>query len=252
MENRTYKYLPLNEMYIGVHFQADPPVGSLDLQQLFQEVKADFKDKQYIFPIIERVGNIDKIPTEPEKVWLHSEDNTKLLQFGRDRMVYNWRAGEAQSVIYPKYENIKLNFFKYWDILSNYIRKYTDRTLNVRMCELYYSNILPIGVDHFLKNDTDLHKALNFVSPYPGNYKAVIPHINLQIPVDQDTLFLRLEKIKDNKNNSEAFLLVFSMRTNKKIDDIDRGWYDEANQNIRQFFEKITTENIKKFWKGEL
>ena len=252
MENRIYKHPPLNEMYISIHFQADPPVGSLDLQQFFQEVKADFKDKQYIFPIIERVGSIDKIPTEPEKVWLHSEDNTKLLQFGKDRMVYNWREGETQSVIYPKYENIKLDFFKYWDILSSYIRKYTDRKLNIKMCELYYSNVLYIGTDHFLKNDMDLYKVLNFLSPYPEGYKSIIPHVNLQIPIDQDTLFLRLEKIKDNKNNNEAFLLVFSMRTDKKIDDIDKGWYDSANKNIRQFFEKITTENIKKFWKGEL
>lgn len=251
MESRTYKHPPINEMYIGVHFHADPPIGALDLQQFFLKVETDFKDKQYIFPIIERIGNIDKIPAEPEKVWFHSEDKTKLLQFGRDRMVYNWRAGETQPVSYPKYENIKPGFFKYWDILSNYIKKYKNRTLNIRMCELYYSNILFIGENEFLKDNTDLYKALNFISPYPENYKSVIPHINLQIPVDQGTLLLKLEKIKNNKDNREAFLLVFSMRTNKKLDDIDRDWYDKAHLNIRQFFEETTTEDIRNFWKGE-
>ena len=91
MENRTYKRPPINEMYLGVHFRADPPIGALDLQQFFHKVKADFKNKQYLFPLIERVGNIDKITAEPEKVWFHSENKTNLLQFGRDRMVYNWR-----------------------------------------------------------------------------------------------------------------------------------------------------------------
>lgn len=251
MENRTYKNPPINEMYLGVHFQTNPSVGALDLQQFLFEVKKDFKDKQYIFPVIERVGNIDKIPTEPEKVWFYSEDKTKLLQFGRDRMVYNWRAGKAQPISYPKYENIKTDFFKYWDILSNYVRKYKDRTFNVKMCELYYSNILPIGEDQLLKNDADLHKALNFISTYPENYKNVIPHINLEIPIDQDTLSLRLEKIKNNENNSEAFLLIFSMRS-KKLDDINKDWYDKANKNIRQLFEETTTEGIRSFWKEKL
>ena len=168
-------------------------------------------------------------------------------------MVYNWRAGEAQPIIYPKYENIKPEFLKYWDTLLDYITKYKNRKLNVKMCELYYSNILLIGENHFLKKDKDLHKALNFISPFPENYENVIPHINLEIPVDQDILFLKLEKIKDNKKNREAFLLVFSMRKNKKLDDIDRDWYDKANQTIRQFFEKATTEDIRSFWKkGEL
>ena len=139
---------------------------------------------------------------------------------------------------------------KYWDILSDYIKKYKSRTLDIRMCELYYSNILLVGKDEFLKNDTELHKALNFISPYPEIYKTVIPNINLQIPVDQDTLFLRLEKIKDNKRNREAFLLVFSMRNNKELDNIDPDWYDKANQNIRQFFEATTTKDIRNFWKG--
>ena len=252
MENRIYKRPPINEMYISAHFQAEPSIGVLDLQQFALKLETDFKNKKYIFPVIERLVNIDKITTEPEKVWLHSEDETKLLQFGRDRIVYNWRADKTLPVIYPKYENLKPEFLKYWDILSDYIKKYKNRKLNVKICELYYSNILPIGKDHFLKNDKDLYKVLNFISPYPEDYKTITPHINLQIPVDQGILSLRLEKIKDNKKNSEAFLLLFSMRINKKLDDIDRGWYDKANQNIRQFFEQMTTENIKNFWTGEL
>ena len=250
MENRTYKKPPINEMYLGVHFHADPPVSVLDFQQFLLKVENDFKAKEYVFPVIERVGNMEKIIIEPEKIWFRSEDETKLLQFGRDRMVYNWRAGKIQPAIYPKYENIIPEFLKYWNKLSDYIRRYKSRILNVKMCELYYSNILPIGGEHFLKNDTDLHKVFNFVSPYPENYKTVTPHIDLKIPLGQDTLFLRLNKIKDNKNNSEAFLLIFSMRS-KKLDDINKNWYDRANKNIRKFFEETTTEEIRSFWKGE-
>ena len=249
MENKTYKKPPINEMYISIHFQADPPVATLDFQQFFLKVEKDFKDKQYAFPIIESVGNINKITTEPEKIWFYSEDKTKLLQFGRDRMVYNWRADNTQPVNYPKYENIKTGFFNYWNILSNYITQYKERIFKVKMCELYYSNILSIGEDQFLKKDTDLHKAFNFIAPCLENYTNIIPHINLEIPIDQETLFLRLKKIKNNKDNREAFLLIFSMRS-KKLDNINEDWYDRANKNIRQFFEEITTENIRAFWKG--
>lgn len=253
MENRTYKKPPLNEMYAGIHFQTDPPISQLDFQQFNLKMKTHFKESRYIFPIIEHIGNINRVLQEPEKLWLHNEDNTKLLQFGQDRMVYNWRLNQNQPSIYPKYENIKKDFFKYWDILSNYIKQYPSRKIEIKMYELYYSNILPIGDKHFLKNDADLHKALNFVSPYPENYQTVIPHINLQIPVDQSNLFLKLEKIRNNKDKSEAFLLTFSMRHHKKrVDNIDTDWYDKANQHIRQFFEKMTTENIKNYWKEEI
>ena len=252
MDNRIYKQPPLSEMYIGVHFHADPPIGVLDFQQFLIKVKENFKKEQYIFPIIERIGDLSKIPTEPEKIWFYSNDETKLLQFLRDRMVYNWRAGTNQPVIYPKYDNIKSEFLNYWNILSEYIRNYKNRKLNIKMCELYYSNILPIGEKHFLKSDLNLHEVFNFISPYPESYKKVIPHINLEIPIDQDTLFLRLEKIKDNKENREAFLLVFSMRGNKKLDDIDINWYDKANQNINKLFTEITTDAIRNFWKGEI
>lgn len=252
MENRIYKNPPINEMYLSVHFQADPLIGVLDFQQYLLKVEENFKDKQYIFPILERIGDMGKIPTEPEKIKFSSEDETKLLQFLRDRMVYNWRAEKKQPIIYPKYDNIKPEFLKYWRILSDYIRNYKDRKLNIKMSELYYSNIIQIGKNHFLKNDLDLHKAFNFISPYPENYKNIIPYINLETPIDKDTLFFRLEKIKDNKENSEAFLLVFSMRSNKPLEDIDINWYDKAHQNINKFFKEVTTEEIKNFWKGEI
>lgn len=247
MKEKTYQNPPINEMYISAHFQADPLVGLLDFQQFLLNIEKDFKDKQYMFPILESIGNINKIPTEPEKIWFSSEDKTKLLQFGKDRMVYNWRAGDTQPVNYPKYESIKTEFFKYWKILSNYMSQYKKRTFKVKMCELYYSNILPIAEDQFLKKDTDLYKAFNFLSPCLENYENIIPHINLEIPTDQGSVFLRLEKIKNNNDSKEAFLLVLSMR--KKLDSINKDWYDKANINIRQFFEETTTEDIRSFWK---
>ncbi|MDE0151319.1 MAG: TIGR04255 family protein [Bdellovibrionales bacterium] len=250
--SKTYKNPPLDEMYISIHFQVDPSIEQLDFQQFAIEVEANFKNKEYIFPVIERIGNMEKIITTPEKVWFYSENKTKLLQLGRDRMVYNWRAGEVKPVNYPKYENIKPEFLKYWKILEDYIRRYKNRNLSIKMCELYYSNILEIGAKQFLKNDRDLHKAVNFISPYPEDYKAVTPHISLQIPMDQDTLFLRLEKVKDNKSNRDAFLLVLSIKNNKGFENISEDWYDEANRKIRQFFEDITTESIRNFWKGEI
>ena len=236
---------------MSVHFNVNPPMSNLDFQQFSIKTREHFENHEYIFPDIKRAGNIDTIATEPEKVWFYSKDETKLLQLGRDRMVYNWKAGETHPVIYPKYGNIQPEFLKYWNVLSNYISGYKERKLNIKMCELYYSNVLHIGETQFLKNDRDLYKALTFISPYPENYPTVMPHINLQIPVDRDILFLRIEKIRDKKKNSEAFLLVLSIKNNKNLEDIDKYWYDKANQNIRQFFEKITTDKIRNFWKGK-
>ena len=250
MENRTYKKPPINEMYMGVHFQSDPPIGSLDFQQFSDNTKKDFKKLDYIFPVLERVGNMNKITIEPDKVWLQKENNTQLLQFGKDRMVYNWRAGDSQPVDYPKYEKVKSEFLKYWKELSNYIKSYRGRKLQITACELYYSNILQIGEGHFLKNDTDLHQALSFISPYPKEYKTVMPHIGLQIPATHGDIFLKVEKVRNIKEKLEAFLLILSKKSTKNIDDIDLTWYDEANRSIRQFFEKITTEEIRSFWKG--
>ena len=249
MEKRTYKQPPIDEMYISVHFQSNPSVGSLDFYEFSNNTEKDFTDKKYIFPVIESVGNMNKITTEPDKIWFHKENSTQILQFGKDRMVYNWRAGANQPVVYPKYEKVKSEFLKYWKELSNYIKKYKGRKLQVTACELYYSNILHIGEDHFLKNDTDLHQALSFISLYPKEYKTVIPHIDLQIPATHGDIFLKLEKIKNNTEKKEAFLLILSKRNKTNIDDIDLNWYDEANKNIRQFFEKITTEEIRNFWK---
>lgn len=51
MEKRTYKRPPINEMYISVHFQSDPPIGLLDFQQFSNNTEKYFTNKEYIFPV---------------------------------------------------------------------------------------------------------------------------------------------------------------------------------------------------------
>ena len=97
MEQRVYKNPPLNEMYLGVHFFSDPPVGNLDFHQFSEEVSGSFEKKEYIH----------SKTISPEKIVFISTDDTRVLQFGRDRLIYNWRQDLNNSSSYPKFEKLK-------------------------------------------------------------------------------------------------------------------------------------------------
>ncbi len=166
-------------------------------------------------------------------------------------MVYNWRTNNksAEQFIYPKYESIKTDFFKYWELLSTYIRQYKDRKLKIKRQELYYSNVLSIGEDHFLKNSSDLFKAFSIISPYPEGYVNINSQINLQIPIEDNLLFLNLNKIKIENKEEIAFVLMMRSK-NEIVENITENWYNDAHLCIKDFFKKITTEDIRNYWKG--
>ena len=251
MENRIYKKPPINEMYMSVHFEAKPLIGTLDFHQFIHQVKSDFIKKDYIYPVIERIGNLERIPIEPEKIWFLNEAETKLLQFIKDRIVYNWRVNPKASepIIYPKYESIKKDFFKYWNLLLQYIHSYKDRVLNVKIHELYYSNIIPIGENCFLKNSNELFKAFNIISSYPKNYINIDSQINLQLPIKDDLLFLNLRKTKTDINK-EAIVFILLMKSKSQVSkSINEDWYNTAHTKINNFFEEITTEDMRNYWK---
>lgn len=261
MEDRIYHNPPIDEVYLSAHFNVNPPIAKLDFQQFYRKIKNNFDTKEYFYPIIERIGDYDKIPTEPEKILFFKNNKSELLQFGRDRLVYNWRnqapIGSSKNLIYPKYKYIKLEFLKYWTALSDYIKQYEERKFKMNFCELYYSNILRIGNDHFLKSDSDLHKAIKFISPFPATYNKANSTIHLEmetaISTIKSALCLSLAKVKQVKSQEEAFSLILSIKSgileSNTSKNIYEDWYDKAHDKILDFFKQITTQEVQNFWK---
>lgn len=260
MKGRIYKKPPINEMYMGVRFQADPPVAALDFQQFAcRHSFPEFINKDYLFPFAGAGGGAGIIGSEPEKIWFQNRDKTKLLQFARDRVVYNWRISPesrktAETETYPKYTVIKAAFFKYWRLISKHITDFKERKLNVTMHDLYYSNLLSVGEGRFLKTAADLQKAVN-ITPFPAKNKD-LNQITLQFLISGNPLTVSLSKADMDSGRGFSLILRMTGRPGAKgsapggCADIDQSWYDAANQEINRFFEEITTEEARSFWKN--
>lgn len=153
---------PVAEVVLGVQFAplTSMHVGHLGL--LWDQFKSKFSrvEQQPRLPhVIERKGN----PAPPSlipnisimssaelipRVWMHSADNTELIQVQTDRFLRNWRRYHNHTIPYPSYASSGRPGFE--DDYKRFCEFATAQELGVPevdQCEMTYINhVRPCGV----------------------------------------------------------------------------------------------------------
>jgi uncharacterized protein (TIGR04255 family) len=141
---------PLAEVVVGIQFERIPALTSARIGELWRQYAKEYpktEDQAPLPPIRERFETSGPQPIlfqvqagyQTPRVWLISEDSTRLLQIQPDRFIFNWRKSDDENK-YPRFSVVKDTFFKELKIFVKYLDTHKIGDLNVMYCEVSYIN----------------------------------------------------------------------------------------------------------------
>lgn len=145
---------PLDEVILGVQFAPAPGFNSTfngDVYNLFQPDFPSVDEHPALPPQVEAFGgnpspgfqiNFANVPPK-SRLWFISLDQSHLIQFQDDRLLFNWQNRSA-STPYPRHEKMSEIFGRNLNVLSDFYTKAFGSGLVVTQAEAAYVNIIPI------------------------------------------------------------------------------------------------------------
>ena len=111
-----------------------------------------------------------------------------------------------------------------------------------------------IGEGQFLEHPGEMYKAINLIKSLPKKYsKNASPTVQHNIPLEGlGSLFFQARIIYGVDSIEKLCLfdiLLESNIINTNSSTINVDWYNKANNKSREFFEEITTDEVREFWK---
>jgi uncharacterized protein (TIGR04255 family) len=146
-----FKFPPINELVIGVYFNA--PLMGLRAEHIglfWHSIRKEFPIVTQNGPIVSEVGVgvPAAIMSGPDEVyplprfWFVSADQIMLLQLQRNAFLLNWR---KRDQVYPHYEAVKLEFDRLYGVFAEFARGSVGQDFAIEAAELTYINLAQAG-----------------------------------------------------------------------------------------------------------
>lgn len=164
---------PIGEVACGVVF--DPTaIGVLEWGIYWDTRKKDFP-RTSLHPVITEGLTFSLGAVGPMRVWLESEDSSRLIQLQHDRFFFNWRtvSGKTDRSSYPHFRDrpprpgICSQAIAEFETLRGFCADRFGESLKLRKIELVKIDVLTRGVDW--EDMTDLVKLM----PITGTFAAI-------------------------------------------------------------------------------
>lgn len=243
----TFDKPPINEVVIG---QAFAPVSVL-LAPHIGEFWTRFQDRYpkcaHAAPIVSPGQQVTfDLESSLPRIWLLSEDETRLVQIQTDRFHANWRQTKAREE-YIRFPPIKEEFDLMFKNFSSYLSERFGVALSPSRYELNYINVIEGG--HGWNVAADVGKVLRDVRwdqaprflPPPERVSA-----KLQFPIADGfgQLFVSVDPARSTVSSSELLRLEISAIA--AADVVERipfdEWVAKAHEWIVNAFKDLTTE----------
>jgi uncharacterized protein (TIGR04255 family) len=255
----SYDNPPVAEVACSVIFCSlkdllSPHIGLL--WQQFQTKYPQFQDLPPISPSIELFDsqefNIEmeftSIPPLP-RAWFIGEDNSKVVQVQRDRLVHNWRKVNSQSE-YPRYVEIMQGFQECLSIFESFLMQQRLGSIQMRQYELTYVNRIPKGcgwsrIEEISNIFPDITWKTNS-SRFLSDPKSISWSSVFDIPNQVGRLHVSVNPIIVEGEISLSFeLTVRGIKGHESRDQLG-GWFDIAHEWIIRSFSDLTNESVQK------
>jgi len=259
---------PLVEVSIGIQF-ADLPIRTADIgffrDLCVNELQLTKYEEQ--LPLERRVENFEPVsPRFPEirieslpplsRQWFSSEDGTKLVQFQRDRLIYNWRRTPDDE--YPRYPAVKESFKNAHECFSQFLQKVLtkdQRLLDINQCEIAYFN--HIESEGIWNNHSELDRVirpLDFSTLRQFDVEDSRFGFRTRLKSDQGVSFGRIYvNVTPAFRSSDSCPLVsvdITARGNPEENDLAGAlrFFDVGHQEITSMFAALTTPEMHRSW----
>ena len=128
------------------------------------------------------------------RLWFRNQTDTELVQFQADRFAHNWRK-VAVANEYPRYEYIKDQFFREFELISAFVRENKIGELRPNQCEVTYVN--HVALDNGENIHTCPYRAFRFLAEWKPE-KQALPET---LPRNEDARFSARFVIEDSGGN---------------------------------------------------
>jgi uncharacterized protein (TIGR04255 family) len=259
----SYDQPPVTEVACSVLFNSIEGLLSPHIGLLWQRFQPEYPfcdDVAPIAPRIEIFGEQDiepmveltNIPPLP-RVWLISNDGTRIIQIQRDRFVHNWRKISPESE-YPRYGTLIKGFQEHLSNFDAFLAEAELKQVQPLQYELTYVNQIPQG--DAWSNLEDIGKVFpDFAwKANPQRFLSYPQSISwatvFELPDELGRLHASVKYAVLNNYPSLLFELTVRGIGSYTSREALQNWFDIAHEWIVYAFGDLTDEEIQtKIWK---
>lgn len=184
------------------------------------------------------------------RMWLVSEDGSRVLQVQPDRIIYNWRKLSNESA-YPSYDKLKPEFIDAWNIFQEFLSSNGLPGIPaVLQCEVTYVNAIARG------EGWDSFSGLSKVFPYISGKtsSSFLPppqviQVNAHYLLAGDVgLNISMQPALRSYDQAQILQLNLSARNPAQNGPDFIEWMDAAHEAIVRSFVDFTSAAMQKRW----
>jgi len=268
----SFKSPPLNEVVLGVQYDAIETFNIATYGLLWERFKDEFPNIEQQMPLepqFEKIGGrpsfegfrrfmIEQRSIPMPRAWFISDNKQDLVQIQPDRFIRNWRSINGEGNKYPRYERyMRDRFLKNLELLDSFYQETGLGKIQPNQCEISYVNHIDASCAH-----NNLSKTfVGWSDQYDISDLADIEDINLNIKhtIKSDAgdflgrLHIKIMPAFKATDDSPIFLMELTVRgrpLGNELKDVIN-FMDLGRETIVRAFAKITTSEMHQVWERE-
>ncbi|MBN1609408.1 MAG: TIGR04255 family protein [Polyangiaceae bacterium] len=217
--------------------------------QLWERLPSTFAHVEEVDPLattVELPGtpgtavSLDPAVMRAPRVWFMTSAKDRLIQFQRDRFLYNWRRTAAEQP-YPRYRAVSDGFYEHLGTFGAYVQDRFQSELRFRQYELSYVNHIPVdGAWHGLADIANVFPDLSWratESRFLPAPEALVTHLAFSLPEQSGRLHVRIQNVERQTDHQP--ILMFDL-TARGYSANMRKWFETAHEWIVRGFADLT------------
>lgn len=244
----------------------DPPIKEVALGRTFlpredflipyygafwAQLRDRFPKAEHADPIVDPSSEIFNNGMFLPRVWLISEDSTRLVQLQQNRFHYNWRQTDEKKT-YIRYPAIQRECLDIWQRFEKFVLETTGQPLQPLNAELTYTNFIEVaGVSSAFEIAEETLRDASWASQnrFLSAPKAFTHNYTFDLPDKNGTLQVTAVAAKRKDSKSEALKLELTVKGKCQNDKSFEDWSSEAHDFLVQAFKDLTKPSMHQQWK---
>lgn len=248
--NVDFEAPPITEVVLGRTFLPRPDFLVPHFGSFWEKWRAQFPKVEHAQPIFSAAPFSEEGFILP-RVWLISEDSTRLMQLQQDRFHFNWRQTDKQEQ-YVRFPVILKECMHAWSSFDEFVKQATGHGLSPTIGELTYINFLP--AEEGVSATALMQEAMRDFKFAEGQRRLPMPSaVNLQttyvVPELRGTFRVSAVSAKRKKPESDGLRLELTISGKCGGDDNFERWAQQAHDFLVAGFVDLTTPEMRAKWK---
>lgn len=268
----SFESPPIAEVALSVQFEPLARLHAVHLGLLWERFRDQFPgtEEQPPLPhVIEQFGGLvptdaglqiefTGVPTIP-RCWFLDSSGTELIQVQQDRLVVNWRRGDADEP-YPQFSHVRQLFAETLDTFLAFLKENQLGALKPDQCEItYIDHIEQTGV---WERHGQLDRVLSFWKQMESDdllpeLEAAVIRMRFIIPGTDHTplgrLYVDVQPGFRRTDRKPIFVMNSVARGRPEGEDRDDilAFFDAAHEWVRRGFLGLTSPEMQRVWRRQ-